>query len=439
MMSMMSRMRTNLRRHIWSLVGMLTILLILTIPELENAWIHDPCALQEADQGVLTTYFYGHLSNWAFHFHSNPGPPVTIVYIDPTTEPAELLTNTCLARVFLAQLVQDIANLHAKAIVIDKFYSDSSCTDIKKNDIFKTALNSNALQIPIVVGQPTHLLANVGKANGGCLALSKQFDFGAPQVKYGLTRLNSDLLKIPLRWPIFTEGDDPTATPKLIDEKDGLGDSLAVVAARLIDPSLLTSNPFKKLNKHPYTSFLDLPSLKAMTVRCNAEQNPLDADGHELDCTKVRQPPNELHPEKLDLAGKVVVIGDLSDQDTYPFPDDKKEEAGVYLQANYIKSILDRRFLREIPFFVTLVGLILFIISVYCLHWFLRPGHAFLVSSIALLTIAFISFITLMKFNYYTPLWALSSAAVLVVLRYLETKAHHYSTQMTEENSHRVD
>jgi hypothetical protein len=38
-------------------------------------------------------------------------------------------------------------------------------------------------------------------------------------------------------------------------------------------------------------------------------------------------------------------------------------------------------------------------------------------------------------FQYYTPLWAISSAAVFVIFRYLETKAHHYSLQVKGEGS----
>jgi uncharacterized CHY-type Zn-finger protein len=420
---------------------MLIFLGVLVVPELDNAWISDPCALQESEQGWLSTLVYGTLSSWAFSlhnfFHKQLDAPVIIVYINPATDPTELLTNTCLARDFLANLVIDITDAGAKAIVIDKYYSDGSCSNKTKNENFKTILNQNAARIPIVVGQPTKLLSYTDKAKESCLALATPFDFGpSSHVKYGLTRLNGDVLKIPLRWPVFKDRIHPTdaLTP------DGSGDSLSVVAAESVEPGLdnkgSSFQKFLALNQHPYTSFRELPSTTAMTVRCDAEQKPTDADGNELSCTKARNPPDGSTYKKPNLQGKIVVIGDLSDQDMQPFPDANKEEPGVYLQANYVKSILDQRFLKEVPFFLTLSGFVLFIIAVYCLHLFL-PEQALLVSSIALSTIVFVSFVSLMIFHYYTPLWALSGAAVFVVIRFFETKAHDYSHQVTAEKSHR--
>jgi CHASE2 domain-containing sensor protein len=427
------------RRHIRPLALMFLFLAILVIPELDNAWTSNPCALQESEQGWLSTMVYGTLSSWAFSlhnlFHKELDTPVTIVYINPQTDPTELLTNTCLARDFLAGLVTDVVNQGAKAIVIDKYYSYGSCSNDKKNENFRTILNENAKRVPIVVGQPTKLLAYTDKAKDSCLTLAEPFDFGPfSQVKYGLTRLNSDVLKIPLRWPVFKD----RAHPKDVLTADGSGDSLSLVAAENIEPGLIKDSSFQSflaLNKHPYTSFRDLPSTTAMTVRCDAEQQPTDADGNGLPCTKARNPSDGSTYRKPDLKGQIVVIGDLSDQDMQPFPDANKEEPGVFLQANYVKSILDQRFLREVPFFITFVGFILFIIAVYCLHLFL-PEQAFLVSSISLFAILIVSFVTLMAFHYYTPLWALSGAAVFVVIRFLETKAHDYGHQATGENSH---
>src|SRR5271168_3853729 len=101
----------RVRRHVRPLILMLLNLLVLVIPEIENAWISDPCALQETEQGFLATHLYHYLSEWAFYFHKETGAPVAIVYIDPTTDPANLVTNTCPARAFIGQLVKDIITL----------------------------------------------------------------------------------------------------------------------------------------------------------------------------------------------------------------------------------------------------------------------------------------------------------------------------------------
>jgi hypothetical protein len=420
---------------------MSALLIVIAIPELDNAWIDDPCALQGEEHNFLTNHLYRTLSNWALHFKPSRGPDVAIIYIDPRTDPAELLTNTCLARVFIASLVSDIKSLHPREIVVDKFYSRDSCSDDDKNRIFREAMADPHIQI--VVGRPTQLIEKSGKTETACLVLSQPFDFNAKNidaknVHYGLTRLNSDVLKIPLAWPTFEDNTDPNAKPKPSAENEGVGETLSLVAAKLVDPSLDNLDALKSprsLSNHPYTSFLEPPETTALAVRCAVEQHPLDTEGKALPCDGLAEPRSI-----PDLKDKVVVIGDKSDQDMQPFPDAMKERPGVWLQANYIKSILDRRFLREVPFFVSISALFAFIIGVYCLHFFKEANwSAFRISLIALGVLLFTSFFALMVFKVYTPLWVISSATFLVIFRYLETLAHGYSEQMREERSHRKD
>jgi CHASE2 domain-containing sensor protein len=428
--------KDKLRRY-RHLIPMALILVVLTVPELERAWTWDPCVLQETDLDFFTTLLYRPVTNWVLSFKPTPKPSVVIVYIDPETDPPELLTNTCLARVFFAHLVDDISNLGAKAIVIDKFYSDSSCNDSDSNRIFKTALTNK--KIPIVVGMPTHLLTDKKGTDQGCLALSNKFDFGVEKVKYGLTRLNSDILKIPLQWPVFHDNDDPKVDPPRNDPPD-IGDTISLMAARQINPSIDKSGPVKMLldaKVHPYTNFLELDSTNAMTVRCSTEPNLSDVDKEKVDCPKLKWPLHSLGQQKLDLAGKIVVIGDLSDQDMQPFPDEKKERPGVYLQANYIQSILDGRFLREVPLYITLITLVVYIVCTYCLHLFLdNPERAFQISLLIFAIVISVSIFALLKWSYFTPLWALWTAAIVVAVRYLETKAHHLSTQVMHDAPH---
>jgi CHASE2 domain len=424
------------RRHLRPLLLMSALLIVITIPELDNAWIDDPCAMQGEEHNFLTNHLYGTLSSWALHFQPSRGPDVAIVYIDPKTDPAELLTNTCLARLFISSLVTDIKSLHPREIVVDKFYSYDSCMDDTKNAAFQKAMVDD--HIPIVVGRPTQLIEQSGKTESACLVLSKPFPFDGSNVHYGLTRLNSDVLKIPLAWPTFEDNNDPTAKPKPSEENKGASETLSLVAAKLVDPSLENLDAVKSprsLHNHPFTSFLDLPNTTALAVRCKVEQKPLDTEGQELLCSTLSK--SQSVP---DFKDKVVVIGDKSDQDMQPFPDAKKERPGVWLQANYVKSILDRRFLREVNFFVSVTALFLFIIGVYCLHFF-KEAHwsAFKISLTALGLILLTSFLALIVFKFYTPLWVISSAIFLVIFRYLETLAHDYSEQAREEKSHRAD
>lgn len=426
-------------RHYWVILPLLVIMLLLAVPELDNMgyglWPSDPCNLQEIDQGGFSSRLYAPLTRWALRF--SPTPTVAIIYIDPKTEPSEILTNTCAARVFLSRLVQDLNTIHANVIVIDKYYSDTSCTEATSNKIFLNAMNKSVL--PVVVGQPTHKLESKGKP-GACLALSNRvkFDDNA-NVHYGLTRLNSDTLKLPLRWPVFQENSNLEVPPTPISEESGAGDSLALVAARQQNPNIEKEESVQKLlamHLHPYTTFLDLPHVNAMTVLCSAEATPRDAYGKPFGdlCKGMVQPLSNLDKNNLKLDGKIVVIGDKSEEDMQPFPGGE-DKPGIWLQANYIQSLLDHRFLREVPLRITLTGLVAFIFVVYWLFWFLQPERALIVGLITLAALLFLSLGVLVSTSYFTPLWALWGGGILVIFRYLETRAHHLSAQLKQQHT----
>jgi len=435
-------------RHYWPILPLILIMLLLAIPELDNMgyvpWASNTCNLQEADQGGFSGKLYGPITRWALRF--TPTPIVAIVYIDSKTKPPEVFTNTCEARVLLSRLVEDLNSLHANVIVIDKYYSATSCTDQAKNQIFLDAMNKSA--VPVVVGQPTHKLADTSKTDG-CLALTPRFEFDKKaNVHYGLTRLNSDTLKLPLRWPIFQESDKPGVAPVQVPEETGVGDSLALVAATQQDPNIEKDPSVQKLlsmHLHPYTTFLDTPnpnalsSTNAMTVLCSAEKVPLDGYGQPLRdaCKGMVQPIDNLDQKNLKLGGKIVVIGDESTEgDMQPFPGEDPK-SGTWLQANYIQALLDHRFLREVPLKLTLACLVLFIFVVYCLFWYIeKPERALLASLIILAILIVVSLAILVSTSYFTPLWALWGGSVLVAFRYLETKAHHLSAHLKQQHAH---
>ena len=425
-------------RHYWVILPLLLIMLLLAVPELENMgyvpWESNPCDLQEISQGGFSGELYAPITRWALRV--TPTPSVAIIYIDPKTEPAEILTNTCAARVFLSRLIQDLNALHANVIVIDKLYSKSNCTEEPKNKIFLDTMDKTV--VPVVVGQPTHALEDTSK--GGCLALSPKFEFDKKaNVHYGLTRLNSDTLKLPLRWPIFQESDKPNVAPIQLPENTGVGDSLALVAATQQDPNIQKDASVQKLlsiHVHPYTTFLNLPNTNAMSILCSAEAVPRDAYGQPLGdaCKGMVHPINNLDGNNLQLNGKIVVIGDKVDQDMQPFPGGEKP--GVWLHANYIQSLLDHRFLREVPFSITLVSLLLFIFVVYCLFWYIeQPERALLLGLAVVIVLIVISLGILVATSYFTPLWALWGAGLLVIFRYLETQAHHLSAHLKHQRT----
>ena len=382
------------------------------------------------------------IAKWALRY--TPSPSVAIIYIDPAHDPADLLTNVCASRAFLARLIADLNSLNAHVIVIDKYYSAAACTEQDKNATFINAMESS--KVPIVVGELDHAFSG-GNGASGCTALSPHLQFSsASKVHYGLTRIDNDDLKIPLRWPIFQDPADsgtpatPPPAPKQLPADSG--DTLSLTAARIVNPNI-ESNPAvaKLLAKQidPYTTFLNLPNITALTAICSAESSPRapieGQDGDQV-CKPWIRPTDNLNGKNLDLASKIVVIGDLSDApDLKPFPTNLAPfpagtRPGVFLHANYIQALLDHRFLLEIPMAVTLGVVVLYVFTIYCLYWAhddhgtprLTADQAGLWSLVLLAGIVLLSFLALVTTSYFTPLWALWGAGVFMVFRYLESQ-----------------
>ncbi len=199
--------RTPLQRlrQYWPVIPLLAVLCALVFSDLDvmghMPWSKDNCGMKDMEQDSLSARMYLPLANWALRY--TPSPSVAIIAVDSNTRPIGLLTNTCESRAFLAKLIQDLNALSAHVIVIDQYFSADYCSEQDKNAKFIAAMESSA--VPVVVGQPTHALP-AATASGGCLALTKHLEFSkAANVLYGLTRLNTDILKIPLRWPVFTD------------------------------------------------------------------------------------------------------------------------------------------------------------------------------------------------------------------------------------------
>lgn len=445
-------------RQFWPLIPLLAILIALMLSDLGDfmgysPFASNPCAMSEIDQSSISAKAYLPLARWALRY--TPTPSVAIIYVDPSHDPPDLLTNTCASRAFLGRLVTDLNGLGAHVIAIDKYYSADACAEPDKNAEFVRAMESS--KVPVVVGQAVHALADSSNL-AGCVALTPRLEFSkTSKVLYGNVLLNNDDLKIPLRWPIFTDPPAPTPTanqpnppaPTPTQLPDASGDTLSLVAAKVVDPNIETNPSVQKLlaaGHHPYTTFLNLPNITALTAMCSAEpapRAPIDGQPGDALCKPWVRDVNNLDGQQLSLAGKIVVIGDISDQDMQPFPTDLAPfppgtRPGVFLHANYIQSLLDHRFLEEIPLWLTLTCVILLVICVYCLYWshdkegqpHLTAEQAGIASVIVLAVMVLLSLIALLGMSYFTPLWALWGGGVFVVFRYLEASGHHRSQHL---------
>ena len=448
-------------RVFWLVIPLVVILAALMISDLGDfmgysPFASNPCALGDASQSSISAKMYMPIAKWALRY--TPTPSVAIIYIDPAHDPPDLLTNVCASRAFLARLVNDLNALSAQAIVIDKYYSTGACAEQDKNAEFVKAMNGS--RIPVVVGQATEPMYG-SSSSAGCLALSPKLEFSkTSKVLYGLTRIDTDVLKIPLRFQVFSAPGGnatapggaqsaPSSTPAPKPLPGTAGDTLSLVAAKAVNPDL-ESNPTlsKQLARQvdPYTTFLDLPNITALTALCSAEASPrapIDGQPGDALCKPWVHDPDNLDGHQLSLASKIVVVGDLSDLDMKPFPSDLApfppgQRPGVFLQANYIQALLDHRFLLEVPMPLTMGVLVLYVFTIYCLYWAhdehdtarLTPDQAGLWSLIALAGIVLLSFLALITTSYFTPLWALWGAGVFMVFRYLEAKGHHRSQHL---------
>jgi CHASE2 domain-containing sensor protein len=440
-------------RQFWVIFPMAIILGALMMSDLGDFMgyspfaAHNRCELSDQDQSSVSARLYMPIAKWALRYQ--PSPSVALIYVDPAHDPPDLLTNVCASRVFLARLIADLTSLGAHVIAIDKYYSATACAEPEKNAVFVNAMNSS--KVPVIVGQADHALPESAQGSG-CLALTPRLEFSkSSKVQYGLVRLDTDVLKIPLRFPVFADPAQSSANPPPAPKQlpDSSGDTFALVTARVADPDVDVDPTVKKQLKKqidPYTTFLDLPNITALTAMCSAETAPrADIDGQPGDelCKPWVRPVDDLDGSKLSLAGKIVVVGDLSEQDLKPFPTTQApfppgRRPGVFLHANYVQALLDRRFLLEIPMAITVAVLVLYVLVVYCLYWahdgrgrgLFSAERAGLWSLALLAGIAALSFLGLVTLGYFTPLWALWGAGVFMVFRYLEATGHRRSEEL---------
>jgi len=450
-------------RQFWLIIPLVVILFALMLSDLGDFMGYSPFAINpcgtDAEQSSISARMYMPLAKWALRY--TPTPSTAIIYIDPASDPADLITNTCASRAFLARLVTDLNALSAHVIVIDKYYSANGCAEQDKNAEFMKAMEGS--KIPIVVGQQTEALSG-GSETSGCLVLTPRLEFSkTSKVAYGVLNLDTDDLRIPLRFAIAASlsgngGAAASSPPAQPNPPPGAallpaasGDTLSLAAAKAVNPRIESNRTLSKLLaanpvRDPYTTFLNLPHITALTALCSAEpapRAPIDGQPGDALCKPWVKPLDDLDGKGLSLDSKIVVIGDISEQDMKSFPTDLApfppgKRPGVFLQANYVQALLDHRFLMVIPTAVTVGLVVLYVLIVYCLYWAhdaegrprLSLEQAGLLSLGVLAGVVAISFLVLVTMSYFTPLWALWGAGVFMVFRYLEATGHHRSMHL---------
>jgi hypothetical protein len=311
---------------------------------------------------------------------------VTVVLLRHDHDPENVLANPCSQRLYLSKLLNALQMAAPSLIVFDKAFAAEACNDDSINQALRDAVQ--ATRITLVIGLQTKTMSDLIEIQGGtltqvqkkgfesaCLYSVPRFVMDKPgssaRIRYGLMRLNSNERKIPLQWPTYPSKEDVGKTnPELLP-------SLALVAASEYNQSRDGQRRIEQLKSytyHPFTSFIteSNPSLGAWELIC---RTPIVQTADWTSCV-----PNANGP---DLHNQIVLIGD-----DVPERDQHKTDAGkmpgVLLQANYIESLLDDRFLKPVSLAFVLVANGAWIIVLELLFWKLdSPELALLLAVIS--------------------------------------------------------
>ncbi len=318
-----------------------------------------------ASKSAVHSRAYERLLNWA---SGESATHVTVIAIPADFE--EFHGNLCRARAYTADLLRSIAAQHPAVIVIDKFYSPSSCADAPQPTAELLAA-ARSIQVPLIIGEST--TPATAERDKSCLVRKPQLDFGAANVIHGLTRLNLEAERIPLQWRIL-----PAETEGV---KAQTSDSISLAAVKAYDADFESHRRLQTLlsaDQHPYANLqVKLPRETSNQLLCDAGTAAMQKRWG-LDCSE----PNP----HLRLLGRVVLIGDEVESDHWPVLDSRMW--GFDLQAHYIQAVLSGSYLRGLPLwagFLTFAGFIFVIEGMPTLlaalvphwkdHWFV--SHAF--------------------------------------------------------------
>lgn len=352
---------------------------------------------------------------------------VRIVELREHQGPDELFDNICKQRLLIAKLIQKLQIAEPSVIVIDKYFSPDSCRDPQDpgNRMLKKVISTT--QTPLVLGVHTldsddlRLADPLSPAEERSLkqaglvkAQALPFDNPKGLIDYGLIRLNHDNRKIPLEWRVFKSRFDlaasdhcpqPMATP---DHCPQPMPTLSLVAARTADPDMASVSRLNSLfstESHPYTGFLSEEEIKTFSA--------LD-----LICG-----PNFPHPEDWEHCGSsdygneeirhhVIIIGNKKANQDY-HPSVIGDVPGVVLQANYIESLMDDRYLKPVsPWWNIGINLLavfaigcLFLLPFWQKHMGLFSLNAVAISASIVLVLWVLSYLIVVTLGYYMAIW----------------------------------
>ncbi len=316
------------------------------------------CSLKDVTKPSLYNIPYSRILEWS---SSHAAGHVATVVIPAELE--EIHSNLCLGRAYMADVLRVLATEHPTVIAIDKFYSPNACaSDPASTESLLRAVD--AVPMPVVVGESTNGLEK--RAGGSCLARKAQLDFHSPNVRHGITRIDSEPERFPLRWLVLTpdratntsaEPAHPEASSEEVFRPE-LADSLSLAAVRAYDPAFVAQPRVQRLiakDDHAYANLsTDLPRITTTDLLCSAADETTRRRWS-VSCSGNAAPVN--------LAGRLVVVGAETSTDEKIVLE--KRMWGVQLQAHYMEALLSGDYLRYLPLPAgfTLFALFVFLIE----------------------------------------------------------------------------
>jgi CHASE2 domain-containing sensor protein len=342
---------------------------------------------------------------------------------DSHHDPSSVALNGCQRRLYLAKLVQALDVQSASVIVLD-FYFKAECPDQDKE--LSDAISKAAQHLPVVLGQDSETVSAVRRQRPRYITGSRIEEGDlvpeAPKISravvgaaYGLTMLAADTRRIPLKWTIATPGSDVT---HIVERR--VQDGLAFAAAAAHDLSLPSSpvlNHYIKRGQLPMTSFIPedkFPQQTGLDLLCK-DQSQLNW----VDCRPKHDPASI-------FKGHIAVIGfgdnraktDMHDSVLGFIP-------GVILQANYIESLLDGRYLTQAWWPIQIVLSFFCFVAIEVVFEFISNIlWAILLAALVTVIVYLICYVAVVQFGYYLDLWIPSALALLLkVITTLQSRA----------------
>ncbi|AFL86919.1 CHASE2 domain protein [Terriglobus roseus DSM 18391] len=323
--------------HVWLAVLYLCALSLLIVWEYRERLevLSSECVLRDETRSSSYGRWYSKFLDWA--------SPVTTGHVVTVAIPAELeevQSNVCLGRAYLADVLRAVSVENPSVVVIDKFFGPNTCSRTPEStEALLRAVRE--VRAPVVVGESTDGLEEpVGKA---CLVRRPQLDFGAPNVVRGLTRLDMDAERLPLRWQVLAEAPEEEHGRAGHPEAEAqYADSLMLAAVKLYAPEFVERRSVQRLiahDDHAYSSLeMPLPRVTTTELLCSAGDAAV-RKRWDLECSG--------QPLPARLLGKVVVIGSENASDLKNVLG--RHMFGFQLQAMYMESLLSGDYLRTVP------------------------------------------------------------------------------------------